>query len=54
MVEVKHYYHIMVTSDGKFMMVRQDGSGCGDVQPVHNKPFLNLSEVFDVLYKHVE
>ncbi len=54
MIKVKHYYHIMVTEDGKFFMLKQNGSDNGDVKPAHDKDYINLSEVFDILYEHID
>tara|TARA_B100000282_G_scaffold198270_1_gene144969 strand:- start:224 stop:400 length:177 start_codon:yes stop_codon:yes gene_type:complete len=53
-IDVKHYYHIMVTSDNKFIMLKQNGGVAGDVKPVNDKDYLTLSEVFDTLYDHID
>tara|TARA_B100000614_G_scaffold260306_1_gene286842 strand:- start:159 stop:326 length:168 start_codon:yes stop_codon:yes gene_type:complete len=52
-MEIKHYYHVMVTKDNKFYMYKQGKAEAGDVDPVlvNHKDEITLADVFNTLYE---
>ena len=52
-IKVAHYYHVLVSEDGKFTLAKQSTDGSNSIKPAGSNSQINLSEVFNIFYEHL-